>query len=195
MENIETAWERTDALQKKTQQKCSQIFKTKLWKKDLAFPRRSDTKCGMKYSALTPLAPSPKSERLERVKKDQTYNLFLYKKPQISYQFDRENVTDFRQSDGSASLSSLTRVTTSQSLVLKSVLRSSITLPCYQFFYIISTNRVPANMADKNDKKKKKKRACIIALRNKTVAHIFLPSFDNANGHLCEDDCWDPGIC
>ena len=131
----------------------------------------------------------PKSERLERVKKDQTYNLFLYKKPQISYQFDRENVTDFRQSDGSASLSSLTRVTTSQSLVLKSVLKSSITLPCYQFFYIISTNRVPANMADKNAKKKKRKRACIIALRNKTVAHIFLPSFDNANGHLCEDDC------
>ena len=95
----------------------------------------------------------PKSERLERVKKDQTYNLFLYKKPQISYQFDRENVTDFRQSDGSASLSSLTRVKTSQSLVLKSVLKSSITLPCYQFFYIISTNRVPANIADKNDKK------------------------------------------
>ena len=154
MENIETAWERTDALQKKTQQKCSKIFKTKLWKKDLAFLRRSDTKCGMKYSALTPLAPSPKSERLERAKKDQTYNLFLHKKPQISYQFDRENVTDFRQSDGSASLSSLTRVTTSQSLVLKSVLRSSITLPCYHFFYIISTNRVPANIADKNDKKK-----------------------------------------
>ena len=159
MGNIEIAWERTDALQKKNnnnnrKKKCSKIFKTKLWKKDLAFPRRSDTKCGMKYSALTPLAPSPKSERLERAKKDQTYNLFLHKKPQISYQFDRENVTDFRQSDGSASLSSLTRVTTSQSLVLKSVLRSSVTLPCYQFFYIISTNRVPANMADKNDKKK-----------------------------------------
>lgn len=133
----------------------------------------------------------PKSERLERVKKDQTYNLFLYKKPQISYQFDRENVTDFRQSDGSASLSSLTRVKTSQSLVLKSVLKSSITLPCYQFFYIISTNRVPANMADKNDKKKMTCTTflCSIALRNKTVGHSVLPSFDKANGHLCEDDC------
>ena len=30
---------------------------------------------------------------------------------------------------------------------------------------------------------------CIIALRNKTVAHTFLPSFDNANGrgHLCKE--------
>ena len=26
---------------------------------------------------------------------------------------------------------------------------------------------------------------CIIALRNKTVAHTFLPSFDDANGRLC----------
>ena len=30
----------------------------------------------------------------------------------------------------------------------------SVTLPCYQFFGGISTNRVPANMADKNEKKK-----------------------------------------
>ena len=137
----------------------------------------------------------PKSERLERVKKDQTYNLFLYKKPQISYQFDRENVTDFRQSDGSASLSSLTRVKTSQSLVLKSVLKSSITLPCYQFFYIISTNRVLQIWQIKTTKKKWHARLSFIALRNKTVAHSVLPSFDKANGHLCEDDCWDPGIC
>ena len=28
---------------------------------------------------------------------------------------------------------------------------------------------------------------CMIVLRkNKTVAHTFLPSFDNANGHLCQ---------
>ena len=33
----------------------------------------------------------------------------------------------------------------------------SVTLPCYQFFGGISTNRVPANMADKTKKKKKKK--------------------------------------
>ena len=28
---------------------------------------------------------------------------------------------------------------------------------------------------------------CMIALRNKTVAHTFPPSFDNTNGHLCQD--------
>ena len=28
---------------------------------------------------------------------------------------------------------------------------------------------------------------CMIALRNKTVAHIFLLSFNNANGHLCQE--------
>ena len=28
---------------------------------------------------------------------------------------------------------------------------------------------------------------CIIALRNKTVAHTFLPSFDNENGRLYQD--------
>ena len=27
---------------------------------------------------------------------------------------------------------------------------------------------------------------CMIALRNKTVAHTFLPSFDNANDRLCQ---------
>ena len=27
----------------------------------------------------------------------------------------------------------------------------------------------------------------IIALRNKTVAHTFLPSFDNANDRLCQE--------
>ena len=27
---------------------------------------------------------------------------------------------------------------------------------------------------------------CMIALRNKTVAHNWLPSFDNANGRLCQ---------
>ena len=28
---------------------------------------------------------------------------------------------------------------------------------------------------------------CMIALRNTMVAHTFLPSFDNANGHVCDD--------
>ena len=28
---------------------------------------------------------------------------------------------------------------------------------------------------------------CIIALKNKTVAHTFLPLFDNANGRLCQE--------
>ena len=28
---------------------------------------------------------------------------------------------------------------------------------------------------------------CMIAPRNKIVAHAFLPSFDNANGHLCQE--------
>ena len=28
---------------------------------------------------------------------------------------------------------------------------------------------------------------CMIALRNKIVAHSFLPSFDNANGRLCQE--------
>ena len=28
---------------------------------------------------------------------------------------------------------------------------------------------------------------CMIALGSKTVAHTFFPSFDNANGRLCQD--------
>ena len=28
---------------------------------------------------------------------------------------------------------------------------------------------------------------CMIALRNNMVAHTFLPSFDNANGRLCQE--------
>ena len=44
-----------------------------------------------------------------------------------------------------------------------------------------------------NKTKKRKKKTCIqsflcmIALRSKTVAHTFLPSFDNANGRLYQD--------
>ena len=34
----------------------------------------------------------------------------------------------------------------------------------------------------------------MIALRNKTVAHDFLPSFDNDNNRLVKKDCWDPEI-
>ena len=28
---------------------------------------------------------------------------------------------------------------------------------------------------------------CMSALGNKTVAHTFVPSFDNANGRLCQE--------
>ena len=28
---------------------------------------------------------------------------------------------------------------------------------------------------------------CMMAFRSKTVAHTFFPSFDNANGRLCQD--------
>ena len=28
---------------------------------------------------------------------------------------------------------------------------------------------------------------CVIALRSKTIAHTFLPSFDNANGRFCQE--------
>ena len=28
---------------------------------------------------------------------------------------------------------------------------------------------------------------CMIALRSKTVAHTYFPSFDNENGRLCQD--------
>ena len=28
---------------------------------------------------------------------------------------------------------------------------------------------------------------CMMALENKTVAHTWLPSFDNENGRLCQD--------
>ena len=50
-------------------------------------------------------------------------------------------------------------------------------------------NRGPTNMTEK---KKRKKIGMyyfpgMIALRNKTVALTFLPSFENANGRLCQE--------
>ena len=48
----------------------------------------------------------------------------------------------------------------------------------------------------KYDRKKKRKKGyvslcmaflCIIAHRNETVGHTFLPSFENANGRLCQE--------
>ena len=36
---------------------------------------------------------------------------------------------------------------------------------------------------------------CMIALRNKTLAHAFLPSFDNANSHLCQERLLRSEIC
>ena len=53
--------------------------------------------------------------------------------------------------------------------------------------------RGPANMAEKKGKTKQKKNLscmtlmCMITVKDKTVAHTFLLSFDNANGHLCQD--------
>ena len=35
---------------------------------------------------------------------------------------------------------------------------------------------------------------CMIALRNKKVAHDVLPSFDNDNNRLVKKDCSDPEI-
>ena len=36
---------------------------------------------------------------------------------------------------------------------------------------------------------------CMIALKNKTLAHAFLPSFDNANSHLCQERLLRSEIC
>ena len=51
--------------------------------------------------------------------------------------------------------------------------------------------RGPANTAEKKGKTKKKLSCmtlmCMITVKDKTVAHTFLLSFDNANGHLCQD--------
>ena len=51
----------------------------------------------------------------------------------------------------------------------------------------ISTNRGPANLAEKTFKMTGMTFLYIIVLRNKTVAHTFLPSFDNANGRLGQE--------
>ena len=49
-------------------------------------------------------------------------------------------------------------------------------------------SRGPVNMAGKKHEKLTcMTLLCMIALRNKTVAHTFLPSFDNANGRLCQE--------
>ena len=61
-----------------------------------------------------------------------------------------------------------------------------VTLPWSQNLWI-STNRGPANMAEKTIKMTCMTFLCIIALRKKTVAHTFLPSLDNANGLLCQE--------
>lgn len=51
--------------------------------------------------------------------------------------------------------------------------------------------RGPANMAEKQKTKKLSCMSflCMITLRNKTVAYSFLPSFDTANGSLCQKTC------
>ena len=52
-----------------------------------------------------------------------------------------------------------------------------VTLPWQQYFWI-SKNRGPAKMAEKTKKLTCLTLLCMIALRNKTVAHTFLPSFE-----------------
>ena len=46
-------------------------------------------------------------------------------------------------------------------------------------------------MAKKKEKEQKmtcmQSFLCMMALGNKTVAHTWLPPFDNANGRLCQD--------
>ena len=57
----------------------------------------------------------------------------------------------------------------------------------------LDLNKPWSNKYRRNKKKNEKKKKDmypfnflrIIALRNKTVAHTFLPSFENANGRLC----------
>ena len=61
-----------------------------------------------------------------------------------------------------------------------------VTLPWSQNLWI-STDRGPANMAEKTIKMTYMIFLYIIALRKKTVAHTFLPSFDNANGPLGQE--------
>ena len=61
-----------------------------------------------------------------------------------------------------------------------------VTLPWSQNLRSL-TNRGPANMAEKAIKMTCMTFLCIIALRKKTVAHTFLPSFDNANGPLGQE--------
>ena len=58
-------------------------------------------------------------------------------------------------------------------------------LPGYQYVWV-STNRGPANLAGKRKILTCMFCQCMITLRNKTVAHTILPSFDTANGRLCE---------
>ena len=50
----------------------------------------------------------------------------------------------------------------------------------------ISTNRGPANVAEKKTKPCLTF-LCMTVLWNKTVVDAFLPSFDNKNGRLCQE--------
>jgi len=64
--------------------------------------------------------------------------------------------------------------------------RSLITLPWWKNFWI-STSHSLANMAEKMKTLTCMTSMCMIALRNKTVAHTFLPSFGNTNGRLYQE--------
>ena len=44
------------------------------------------------------------------------------------------------------------------------------------------------------NKQRKMTFLCMIALKTKTVAHIFLPSFDKAVATSIKKDCWDPKV-
>ena len=68
--------------------------------------------------------------------------------------------------------------------------RRYVRFPLYQKFLNVK-NRCPVNMAEKTEKLTCMTFLCMIALRNKTVAHDFRPSFDNDNNRLVKKDCWD----
>jgi len=65
-----------------------------------------------------------------------------------------------------------------------------VTLPWWQDFWI-STYRGPANIAEE---KNEKKSHVWLHSSNKTMSKPFLPSFVNANGRVCQKDCWVPEI-
>ena len=55
------------------------------------------------------------------------------------------------------------------------------------FLDLIKNRPGPSNIAEKKNKLTCLTFRCLIALRNKTIAHSFLLSFVNANERLCQE--------